>query len=293
MSIKLSEHILVAEDLNKTDIYKEKKFPKETHFQKKEETIYRDFYKVFKVKKVIKSDKIKVGELIKVYQIPAYPEELVRQSHEEGMLESPIVEESTPRFPSKESTKIIFLQNFEKIYLQSGSSPSEGMSGLGEIEGLIDIDSHKTLFYFEDRSQFHGDGESIVLGEKGLLFSHKIKIIGNGKSKETICQKQIGKKDLNSATKLIKEISWSKLEFKGTLVPDETVPVAYVGLEHKRSWSIRINILPSNKLPVDITKYQELLLLLRNLCPEQGWVEKKIDEINFSNWPEKIRPITQ
>lgn len=86
-------------------------FPKETHHQKLHESTYTEMVDVYKVKEVIRSAKLKKGDLIKVFESPAYGEASMRAYHEEDMSESPIVTRYKAVNPAKDEDEKILLLN--------------------------------------------------------------------------------------------------------------------------------------------------------------------------------------
>ncbi len=113
-------------------------FPKETHFQKLHETIYRDFAGLYKVVKVFKSTIIKNDSIIKVWKKPAIDEYLIELEHEKGTVKSPIQAFYASHFEVKDNEHIIlFLDdnaNFKEVFVFAGQ---EGLSASGELIKLL------------------------------------------------------------------------------------------------------------------------------------------------------------
>jgi hypothetical protein len=95
-------------------------FPKETHHQKLHESTYTEMVDVYKVKEVLRSAKLKKGDLIKVFESPAYDEASMRAYHEEDMSESPIVTRYKPVNPAKDEDEKILLLN---VHLDKSGEP--------------------------------------------------------------------------------------------------------------------------------------------------------------------------
>ena len=107
-----SQHVVEVISTDKNVVIKEVVFPKETHFQKKEETRYIESAGVYKVVSVLKSPTVKAGNEIKVWHQPAYGEHLSRRYHEEGVSKSPIVAAYNSKFKIKdEKHTIVFLND--------------------------------------------------------------------------------------------------------------------------------------------------------------------------------------
>ncbi|CAN5410623.1 hypothetical protein BH10BDE1_BH10BDE1_31070 [soil metagenome] len=108
-----AKHIVVVTgEAPKQDLLREVKFPKETHWAKKEESVYREYVDVTEVTEVVKSDVVKPGT-IKVLTVGAYGENDTRRYHEQNMTESPIVRAYKPERPAKAgSQRILFLDDY-------------------------------------------------------------------------------------------------------------------------------------------------------------------------------------
>ena len=145
-----SSHILVLKDLNEQKIYYKKVFPKETHFEKKEETIYQEFISKCQVIKILKSKTLKVNDIIWIRKNPDYNESLIKISHEQGVLESPFVDSYTSTFDvARNEDKIFYLVDIENPKVpdtyNNFHSAVDGIRGVGEIKRLIDkLDSPKS-----------------------------------------------------------------------------------------------------------------------------------------------------
>lgn len=101
--------ILMVKGPEKTEVFREVTFPKETHYEKKEETNYKEFVYQYSVEKVIHSDSFNSGDRFWVWEEPAYGYEEMKLYHEEGALESPIVTEEKPNYPIKGDRMIVFV----------------------------------------------------------------------------------------------------------------------------------------------------------------------------------------
>jgi hypothetical protein len=138
-SVKKSESVIVVEDTGKTEVVKRKVFPKSTHFKKERETVYEEIVKIYKVTKVLKADSgVKVGELIKVWQQPYYTENMLKRIHEKGEYLAPSMEMINPKYTTDEMSKIIFLTKVGTRYQETPDSTAEGLTGLSEIQQLIE-----------------------------------------------------------------------------------------------------------------------------------------------------------
>ena len=122
----LNPHIVWVQDLKRSEIYKEVKFPKETHYLKSEENEYEEYVQFYKVEKVLVSSKIKVGDIIKVWQQPSYDLDVIKTYHEIGMLESPIEWRHTPHFEHDNQHFFLFLEEYESVYADSGVKEGSG-----------------------------------------------------------------------------------------------------------------------------------------------------------------------
>lgn len=133
-------HILEVISLDKKEIFNEVHFPKETHHQKLSETVYRDTALLYKVIKVYKSKNIIKKNSIKVWELPAYGEDLMRIYHEQGISESPFQEIYEPKYKIADPKHlIVFLKDHptkKEIYILSAT---EGLKASSEIEKILKI----------------------------------------------------------------------------------------------------------------------------------------------------------
>ncbi len=137
--VKDSNHIVVVSSGQPQSILsKEVRFSKETHFAKKSESFYREYTQVYKVTEVLKSDKIKPGDL-HVWEAPIYGEASVRAEHERNESESPVVVKYKPKHkPDPNKSRILFLRDsYEENQPNLIFNDFEGIDGRTEIEKLI------------------------------------------------------------------------------------------------------------------------------------------------------------
>lgn len=110
--VKWSQEIVVVEGGKPaSEVLRKIVFPKETHHSKEHESAYVEMVDVYKVKEVLRSHKLKKGDVIKVFESPTYGEASMRAYHEEGMSESPIVTRYTSVNPAKHEDEKILLLN--------------------------------------------------------------------------------------------------------------------------------------------------------------------------------------
>ena len=137
-SVKNSQYIVVAKNLKKTELYYEKKFPKETHYQKSSVTIYQEHVQLYEVKKVIKgSADIGPGKIIKIWSKPEYSEGLIQKYHEEAFSVSLSVIRAVPKFPISTDEEILFLRKHKDVFTQGRESCNEGIGALKEIKKFM------------------------------------------------------------------------------------------------------------------------------------------------------------
>ncbi len=106
--------ILTVKDLNKWESFLKVVFSKSTHYQKKENSTYEEHVRQFKVVSVIKSSRFKAGDLFWVWEKPAYSLDSIKLEHEEGILESPVVEVREPDYPVEGDKLIVFIKKLDK-----------------------------------------------------------------------------------------------------------------------------------------------------------------------------------
>lgn len=112
--------VIVEAGKPSTEVLKTVVFPKSTHHQKAHDSTYVETVKIYKVKDVLRSGKLKNGDVIKVFEAPDYSEGVIRMEHEQGMLESPIVQRYKPVSPvGEDSEKILLLT----VYNDKSGSP--------------------------------------------------------------------------------------------------------------------------------------------------------------------------
>lgn len=110
--VKWSKEIVIVEGGKPASaVLRKVVFPKETHHAKLHESTYTEMVDIYKVKEIIRSAKLKKGDLIKVFESPAYGEESMRAYHEENMSESPIVSRYKSVNPAKEEDEKILMLN--------------------------------------------------------------------------------------------------------------------------------------------------------------------------------------
>ncbi len=290
-SARSAKLIVVAERVEGQEIYRKVVFPKSTHHSKAQTTTHVEYKKPYIIKDILYSDaKIKEmrGDKIFLYQRPAYRLDDIKDYHEQGISKSPIILEKTAVYPPQSNTVILFLDTFDDIYEVVDTAPEEGIEGLEKVKRLIRGRTNLTLWYYEDRSAFHGNGMAIVIGEDGEVFYHHIDFFKESFRKERICENSIDPKGFMRVKSLVAKTKWSKLEFKGTLIPDETRPSLYIGLKDKRSWTIE----PALKTK-ESGALQEIITLVKEMCSQTKEHKKDMKEIDFKLWPETIRDIYQ
>lgn len=132
-SVLESEEILVLHDTGKTEVLRKIVLPKETHYEKAQETTYIEDLHIYLVSDVLKSASgIKAGDKIKIFFPKNYPLDMVKEYHEQGILESPSVFSYKPYFVvenSKNGNAIYFLNKQENHFIPFPGSTSEGVQG--------------------------------------------------------------------------------------------------------------------------------------------------------------------
>jgi hypothetical protein len=119
--VKWSQEIVIVEGGKPaTEVLRKVVFPKETHHSKSHESAYTEVIEVYKVKEVLRSQKLKKGDVIKVFESPVYGEASMRAYHEENMSESPIVERYKPVNPAKSEDEKILLLN---VHVDNSGKP--------------------------------------------------------------------------------------------------------------------------------------------------------------------------
>jgi hypothetical protein len=106
--IGYTQHAVIARDLKKTELFKQVVFPKSTSFQGRESE-YTELVALYQVTDVLQSDTIRKGEIIRVWHAPAIGETLMKEYHETGATESPVVMRYTPQNPPKPDAPEILL----------------------------------------------------------------------------------------------------------------------------------------------------------------------------------------
>jgi hypothetical protein len=119
---KRSTHVVVvsldaSSKSPREELLREVVFPKETHFEKREPSIFREFAEAWNVSEVLKSPSIKPGP-IKVYTAPDYGEGASRAYHELNQTESPIIRRYKSTRPPKDGPngskkRILFLADYQ------------------------------------------------------------------------------------------------------------------------------------------------------------------------------------
>ena len=110
----LRGHILIVEHTGFSETFFEKTFPKETHYEKEEESLYSEYINKYQVIEIIKSDTFKAGEVFWVWEEPAYSLSDVKKYHESNFLSSPIILQYEPNYPSGDEQKILYMDITDK-----------------------------------------------------------------------------------------------------------------------------------------------------------------------------------
>jgi len=113
-SVLLNGHILIAEHTGVSETFFEKIFPKETHYEKKEESLYSEHINKYQIKEILKSDTFKVGEMFWTWEEPAYSLSDIKKYHESNFLPSPIILQYEPNYPADDGKKILFIDITDK-----------------------------------------------------------------------------------------------------------------------------------------------------------------------------------
>lgn len=133
-----SEHVVVARPVGKSVTVRTVVLPKETHHQRAHETTYSDVAELYTVVQVLRSDRLKAGATVKVYEQPAYDLYLVRRYHEEGVSKSVIVEEYQPRHAVEPGKNVILLLSVwgevKGVYQKNAV---EGAASLNDVKALL------------------------------------------------------------------------------------------------------------------------------------------------------------
>lgn len=133
-----SEHVVVARPVGKSVTVRTVVLSKETHHEKAEETTYSDVAELYTVVEVLRSDRLKKGAKVKVYEPPAYDLYLVRRYHEEGISKSVLVEEYQPRHAVESGKDVVLLLSVwgevKGVYLKNAV---EGAASLSDVKALL------------------------------------------------------------------------------------------------------------------------------------------------------------
>jgi hypothetical protein len=105
-----SEHVVVVKNLRQQVVVFQTTLPKETHYEKAMETSYQETAALYRVLRVLKSEKMTIGEEIRVCREPAYDLESIKQYHTTGVSASPVVLTYPPAYPPKGDELILFIE---------------------------------------------------------------------------------------------------------------------------------------------------------------------------------------
>jgi hypothetical protein len=101
--------IVVVKSLSKKLPFYSVTFPKSTHYEKKQETIYEEQVELYEVIEVLKSESLKRNQQIKVWSPRAYGESEVQFTHEYGGIKSVTQPWYEPKEDLGKGAVIIFL----------------------------------------------------------------------------------------------------------------------------------------------------------------------------------------
>jgi hypothetical protein len=138
-----NDHIVIVKGPISTKTFLKVVFPKETHFQKTEETTYEEFVFEYEVMDIIKTDSFKTGDHFWAWQKPNYDLEDTRRYHEEGFSQSPDIPVRKPNYPLEDDRHIAFARKIDSKSTQEFPEvfsiwAEEGIGAEPEIRKLIE-----------------------------------------------------------------------------------------------------------------------------------------------------------
>jgi hypothetical protein len=140
--LSANDHIVIVKGPISSKTFLKVVFPKETHFEKAEETTYEEFVSEYAVIDVIRSDFFKAGDRFWAWQEPNYDLEDTRKYHETGFSRSPDILVREPRYPLKGDRHIAFARKMDSKSTHDFPEvfsilAEEGMGAEPEIRNLI------------------------------------------------------------------------------------------------------------------------------------------------------------
>lgn len=102
------DQVVIVQGLS-TKIFQKTVFPQETHYRKREESVYEEFVAEYVVTGTIRSTVFRAGDRFWVWEEPSFSYEDVRRCHETGFSRSPDILEREPEFPLEQDRFIAFV----------------------------------------------------------------------------------------------------------------------------------------------------------------------------------------
>lgn len=129
-----STDFVVVKNLGKIEVYLEKpiKVPGKGIYK------YQELVDLYEVITVVKSDKIKPGQIIKIWTEPAYNYEATRAYYVDGEFELPIIDQYKPVHEPKDGeNRIMFLNDKDPEKAVYRWRASEGLETLPDLEAIL------------------------------------------------------------------------------------------------------------------------------------------------------------
>jgi len=288
-SFQRSSAIVIARRAGDMELYKEIVFPKETHYNQNQETLYREWslpYEVVEVIRPARGQALGPGQKIQVWLWGEYGPDDLESYHTTGIIHSPIILLKEREAEIQGDRVLLFLEPHENVWRSFNQAPEEGEGLLERLreEGTNPWAPESLFWYWEDRSWFHRDGEAIWISEEGLAVRHTLRFSDSGQIEERKVYWRIGSEDWEEAKMIIQGTLWDRLELRKILLPDETRPLLWAGGVKGGQWLIDI-VEPSE----ESLAYQKILGLSRSQGEDIPWLEVSDDRENFQWWPQQVQ----
>lgn len=107
-TIHQTNHVVIAEDLHRSESFRRVIFPEATG-KDGIEHVYEETVALYRVTEVLRSPDLESGDVIRVWTLPEYTEQDIKNYHEIGMSTSPIIYTYVPTYPPGHKIMVLLL----------------------------------------------------------------------------------------------------------------------------------------------------------------------------------------
>jgi len=259
--------------------YREWVFPRETHFTQSEETVAREWAQPYEVLEVIRPASgrpLGSGQEILVWQHQEYSWEDLEYYHRTGIIHSAIILVQEAVAESQNGRVLLFLEEHEEVWRRFNDAPEEGELLLERRPRKEFFQSQGLMWHFENRRASHPGGIAWWVGQGGLIGVHALRPADGTYLEERRGLWRLLPEDWEVMSPLIRETDWSRLEFKGELKPDETLPRVDVPGAGGGSWLVH-----GTGTSPEVLAHRRILGTLQSHAEGLPWIRVREDTVDF------------